>query len=441
MNERICFSLLLALTGAFSYPRLYKRLAGLERREPGLEMILWLTQCVGFLIAALLIWNENNWIEPGARLWKLVIACLVFAWLELGLRIFFKWVAPHFGPHSPVRKLEASLWEASSTLGMHAWIDPHPLLQFTGIRWITSVGDHGLGFGKIKESDIPKSEGVIRVACLGNSTTGDGYPEDLEDFLNSCGCGTRFEVLNFGLGWWASVHTMLNFVLNVRDFRPDFVVVHENCNDEKYRGFPGLRGDYANAMRPFTFERHKDEWLYRFSLLYRLGIVIVSTKFPRAYYRPIVGVGMNRGKTRNYVREELQLFRRNIETICDLGVTEGIRVVLTTMPFSRILRYTEFDEERFHPHLLSANAILRQMAKEKNLDLVDLERIFIDKECWFADPFHLGREGVELKALEVGKTIFRELDMAPLANRRWKEVECRELAAASPLPVEKRARS
>jgi hypothetical protein len=162
----------------------------------------------------------------------------------------------------------------------------------------------------------------------------------LEDFLNRCGAGLRFKVLNFGTGWWTSVHTMLNFVLNVRDFHPDFVVVHENCNDEKYRGYAGMRGDYAHAIRPLSLWRYRDAWLYRFSLLYRLGIVLISKRFPRVYYFPHVGVAMVRGKTPDYVSEELRLFRRNIETICDLAAADGIKVIIPTMPFSKLHRYT-----------------------------------------------------------------------------------------------------
>jgi hypothetical protein len=131
---------------------------------------------------------------------------------------------------------------------------------------------------------------------------------------------------------------------------------------------------------------------------------------------------MNRGKTRDYIPEELTLFRRNIKTICDLAEAEGIRIVLTTMPFSKILRYTDFDETRFHPHLLSANVILRELAGQNELDLVDLERLFMDRDNFFADPFHLDSDGIKIKALCIGQAILTSLGQIPSPNSKWQSI-------------------
>jgi len=415
---------LLVLTSVVSYPDLYDLIAGLESQLPRPEAHMRLVQSIGALAGAFLVWLKRDWFLPGMFLSNALMALLGIVWLEFALRLFFKWIAPLCGPASGIRKWEHSLREFSSTLGVMSWMDPrpHPFLQFTAVRWKSEV-ERGLGFGNIKVSDIPKPEGLVRVACLGNSTTFDGYPERLEDFLNRCGRGLRFEVLNFGTGWWASVHTMLNFVLNVRAFRPDFVVVHENCNDEKYRGYAGMRGDYAHVARPLSLWRYRDARIYRFSLLYRLGIVLISKKFPRIYYFPRIGVAVSRGKTPNYIPEELQLFRRNIATICDLAAVDGIKVIIPTMPFSKLHRYTQFDETRFHPHLLGANTILREVAKEKAVTLVELERMFMDRDSFFNDGFHLDQVGVGIKALEIGKTILRSLGVEPVLDAAWRGVE------------------
>jgi hypothetical protein len=415
---------LLVLTAIISYPEWYARLAGLERGAPGPEVQLRRVQSIGALTIAFLVVVKRDWFVIGAPASTAVMIWLGVIWLEFALRIFFKWIAPRFGASSLIRSWESSLLQFSSRMGEMSWMDPrpHPFLQFTSARWTSEAG-RGLGFGSIEVKDLPKPAGVIRVTCLGNSTTFDGYPERLEDFLNRCGAGPRFQVLNFGTGWWTSVHTMLNFVLNVRDFHPDFVVVHENCNDEKYRGYAGMRGDYAHAIRPLSLWRYRDAWLYRFSLLYRLGIVLISKRFPRVYYFPHVGVAMVRGKTPDYVPEELHLFRRNIETICDLAAADGIKVIIPTMPFSKLHRYTKFDQERFHPHLFGANAILREIAIAKRVELVELERMFLDRDSFFKDGFHLDEVGVGIKALEIGKAILRPLEIEPVLDAHWQEVE------------------
>jgi hypothetical protein len=423
MNSMFLVALLI-LTAVVSYPEIYDLIAGLESMLPKPEARMRLAQSIGALAAAFLLWLRRDWFLQGSFPYRALMASLGIVWLELVLRLFFKWIAPLFGSASAIGKWEHSLRQYCSTMGEMSWMDPrpHPFLQFTAVRW-TSRGERGLGFGNITVSRIPKPTGVVRVACLGNSTTFDNYPERLEDFLNRCGGGLRFEILNFGTGWWASVHTMLNFVLNVRDFHPDFVVVHENCNDEKFRGYAGLRGDYAHAIRPLRLWRYRDAWLYRFSLIYRLGIILVSKQFPRVYYFPHIGVAMNRGKTPDYIPGELQLFRRNIATICDLAAAEGIKVIIPTMPFSKLHRYTQFDETRFHPHLLGANAVLRELSNEKAVALVELERMFMDKDSFFRDGFHLDEVGVGIKALEIGKTILCSLGIDPVLDAQWREVE------------------
>jgi len=365
----------------------------------------------------------------------LLSIALAIVSLELVLRFFFKWIAPRFAPDSRIGELDQSMRKYSSRMGEMNWLDPrpHPFLQFTEIRWKAS-GARGLGFRSLAVRGIPKPAGILRVACLGNSTTHDGYPEQMEEFLNQCGGGSRFQVLNFGIGWWASVHSMLNFVLTVRDCEPDFVVIHENCNDEKYRGYAGMRGDYAHVARPLNLWMYRDRLLYRFSLLYRLGCVLAAKRHPRIYYRPHIGVSMARGKTPDYVPEELGLFRRNIATICELASADGIKVIIPTMPFSRVHRYTEFDETRFHPHLFGANAILRDLAAEQGAALVDLERMFLDQDHFFKDGFHLDEVGVSIKALEIGKVILRSLELSPALDTHWREVEESEPSAdAAPI--------
>ena len=102
-----------------------------------------------------------------------------------------------------------------------------------------------MGFTDITVKDIPKPAGVIRVACMGNSTAVN-YPQSLQTLFNDVCPHTRIQVLNFGMGWWSSVHSTVNFILNVIDFKPDYVVLNDNCNDHNYRGYPGLRG----GLRP-----------------------------------------------------------------------------------------------------------------------------------------------------------------------------------------------
>src|ERR1700683_1584265 len=415
----------LIVLGFLSVPQVYDKVAGLEHGKKPSEVTLRALQCVVAFSLAIAVWSRYTLFQIHTPASYAIIVFISIVSLEVATRVFFKQVVPSFEASSPIHRLEKMIWDQSSSLGEYFWVEQHPFLQFTRQRGFTSDGDYALGFIDIMFSDIPRPEGVVRVACLGNSTTTDGYPEQMENYLNSCTDPQRFQVLNFGLEWWTSIHTMLNFVLNVREFHPDFIIVHENCNDEKYRGYPGFRWDGAHAIRTFTFKPHRDEWLYRFSLLYRLGLILIGPFSSRKYYQPTVSIGMRKGKTLHYIAEELQLFRRNIQTICTLAASEGIKVILATMPFSTVLRYTEFDEVRFDPHLRDANEILRHLAAENQLKVVDLERRFAGRDQLFLDKFHLTSDGAQLKALEIGKAVFSSIGIHPTADEHWRTLEAR----------------
>ncbi len=117
---------------------------------------------------------------------------------------------------------------------------------------------------------------MVRIACIGGSTTESGWPELMEEYLNKTSESTRFQVFNFGIGWWSSIHSTVNYILNVIDFNPDYAIIHDNCNDHNYRGYPGLRGDGAHAYQAINIPPQEDLFLARLSVLYRItGIVMI----------------------------------------------------------------------------------------------------------------------------------------------------------------------
>jgi lysophospholipase L1-like esterase len=290
---------------------------------------------------------------------------------------------------------------------------PHPFLQFTGPRGPVpgTTADFYLGFKEIKLSDIPKPSGVIRVACLGGSTTADGYPESLQEFLARSAPGRKFQVLNFGSMWWSSVHSTVNYVLNVIDFKPDYLILHDSCNDHHYRGFPGLRGDCAHAYRLFQVPQTIGETLFRFSLIYRIGRTFLSWLIPSVFRRSMEmkEIGLLPGKTYNYVPAELYVIDRNIRTICTVARNEGSKVCLTTMPLSNVHTFGEEHDKVYRPHTRDVNEIIRKIARETGFPLADFDATMTGREEFFKDAVHATVAGNNAKAEAVGQVILADL--------------------------------
>lgn len=116
--------------------------------------------------------------------------------------------------------------------------DYHALLQVTDRKqvegqWVRAYRD--------KVYDRAKST-EFRIVCLGGSTT-YGYdhrpelvwPAVTERLLRERGYDV--EVINAGMQWYTTAHSLANYVLQMRYYEPDVVVVMHAVND-LYRSFP-----------------------------------------------------------------------------------------------------------------------------------------------------------------------------------------------------------
>jgi hypothetical protein len=262
--------------------------------------------------------------------------------------------------------------------------------------------------------------GVIRIAALGASTTADGYPAMLEEYLNArvAAQSNRFEVMNFAHAYWTSAHVLVNFVLNVIDFAPDYVIIHQAANDEQARASEAeFRGDYSHHLKVFQPPRIWDRYILRVSVLYR-ALKFYLDPWPEwVFIEPATRI-RRKVPQRALNARELGVFRRNIETIIDVASARQIKVVLTTMP-----RLT--DEHLHHIDQFNAkavdqfNEVLRSIAANHDrLLFVDLDKLMTGKvNDLFVDSVHVNDAGRRMKADYLGKRIIddeeRTLPKAP----------------------------
>ena len=101
------------------------------------------------------------------------------------------------------------------------------------------------------------------VLCLGGSTTawtdanGVGWTERVERQLNVGGAGP-VRVINQGMEWYTTQHSLLNYELNLRPLKPDVVVIMHVVNDlmqsadHSYYAGGSTRADYGNHNGPLA---------------------------------------------------------------------------------------------------------------------------------------------------------------------------------------------
>ena len=390
-------------------PPIFERFFAMLYLFQGERVVLW--------IASLLLMSISLYGFFGRlrRTWVyFVLFNLVFLIsVELSARAAVKL----FFPNKEVSLARRAAWTYDELRKMTG----HPFLQFKGIpsrtgeiyrvlkpggRAYEETGNLSTfnNFGFVgRDFAYAKPPGVIRIAALGASTTADGYPAMLEEYLNArvAAQSNRFEVMNFGVGYWTSAHVLVNFVLNVMDFAPDYIIIHQAANDQHARAPEAeFRGDYSHYLKVFQPPRIWDRYILRVSVPYR-ALKFYLNANPEWMFVEAASQIHRKEPQRALNARELGVFRRNIETIIDVASARQIKVVLTTMPHATDERYSPLSGiDQF-------NEVLRSIAANHDrLLFVDLDKLMTGKDNHlFRDAVHVNDNGNRMKAEYLGQRI------------------------------------
>ena len=319
-------------------------------------------------------------------------------------------------------------------------VEPHPYLPFVNKKhFITQKmmpvtyplnKDKGFWFGQHRTNNfrckngpngdrdiaVPKPEGLIRVNCLGGSTTGNyivykdksfSYPMELENILRMQFPDKEIEVNNFGQGAWTSAELLINLLLVTMDTKPDIVIIYHAYNDLPVSLTPGFQSDYSHAKKSLG------ETFY----LYRLASFIPH--FPLAFYNFFI-TKLFHQNIRYSLLESVSkgrvcleggfkgtaTYKRNIEYIINICNAHGIYVALST--FSHYL-YNEIKNNRLHKKyregVILENRAIRELAEKYSIPLVDNFSLVPSEDKYFVDSIHFTPEGMNLLARNISSSV------------------------------------
>ncbi len=277
-----------------------------------------------------------------------------------------------------------------------------------------TVNEHG--FRDLSSTPRLKPPQEFRVACIGGSTVfgmgGDtaSWPASLERSLslrvvNSEGPGdTRtIKVLNFGVEGYTSHSDLIQLALRVVSFSPDSVIVYSGINDVKLWGAENPLPDGSHAIQrqiltPQGIQRHLPGWLLNHS-----GLIAVGT---RLFDRVILGVEYGHLVMTWPFKTDASspakgsvYFESNLRSIVGLARAHGVTPILSTIVTHPALPPGELHAELVGPIREVVNPIIRKVARDMTVDLVDPAS---DTHLWeahlFIDGVHLSDEGNDLLA-------------------------------------------
>jgi len=257
----------------------------------------------------------------------------------------------------------------------------------------------------LERHDIEAATGVFRVATLGDSCTAycvgtrDSFPTLAERFLNAESDRT-VEVLNAGVASYSSFQGLQRLKHAVLPYHPDLITVFFGWNDHWIAGTPDseieLRSEWetqlVNALDHLR--------------IYQAGRRLLA-RARAASSRTATGPA-----ARPVPRVDLESYDSNLREIVSVAREADIQVLFITAP-QHLHDWDNPDLQPLSTRQLVAlhsryNAIVRAVAKETGMELLDLEAIFErqkPRRLIAKDGIHFNPAGCRLTASAVAAKI------------------------------------
>jgi lysophospholipase L1-like esterase len=260
------------------------------------------------------------------------------------------------------------------------------------------------------EFEARKAEGTYRIFALGDSCTFGGswnkaYAAILQGLFDSVSWGRRVEVINAGIEGYNSEYALARLKHELLGYQPDMVIIYVGWND-----LMKVNPDSVDSTGQYT-------WVAR--LLERSYLVKGFSKLMFFYLRPIIvspEVGGDRSGQLAFNEFVPASYRTNVSAMLDILRERGIAAILVTRPTAvhpDMSRQDLASRNIFFPYYAGSysvskflglhgayNRVIRSVAVERDLALVDLDDIFnrYNKRNLFWDTMHPSEEGHVLVA-------------------------------------------
>lgn len=281
---------------------------------------------------------------------------------------------------------------------------------------------------------VIRNDSNFTVFCLGGSTTEfkdnleRDWPHMVEEKIHS-DFSKDVDVYNCGRQWYTTQHMLTNYVQNLKGMNPDVVIVMENINDLLQNAdFSNLsngefRPDYGHFLGPFSNIVKYDGFT---------SLVFESLR--KLWYQQ----EPQKIETDNF--QGLQSYERNLKEIIQLAKADGTLVILMTQPniykdnmsddeldalvmlhFEALGNGKQWSYETALRGLNKYNNKIRQIAKEENISLIDLEKAVPKSLDYFYDDVHYQSKAYDLISDHVSKQLSEILAERQLPKSKYRE--------------------
>jgi lysophospholipase L1-like esterase len=262
---------------------------------------------------------------------------------------------------------------------------------------------NSLGF-RGKEITVEKPVNTYRIFCLGGSTTFGNisdpfsWPEKLEGMLKKKYPDINFEVINGGVPAYCSSDSLIIFLLRALELNPDAITIMDGINDQHFWGAINFRSDYSHGRIHLEFEKTIFDYLPYFFYKSYIYSWISQRVFAYIGYKNLIEMTDIKQKKTFDKSKGLETLHKNIENIIVVAKHRNIDVLLSSFPFYYDRNITPQVKPHYAAFQSKINDLLRKIASDQEVILVDNAALVAKDISLFTDIFHFTEKGTSVVA-------------------------------------------
>ncbi len=328
----------------------------------------------------------------------LVIWLLIFAVFEAGIRLYDY-------------TQKTALDEPEYTSNPTSIFVPHPFTTYAANP--DNINHNAQGYRAEKNRLYKSDPASINIVSLGGSSTygtrvynKDSYPYLLGEILRrSTDTDKTINVINGGLGGYSTPNIIALLSGKIIHLDPALIIFYVGFNDAWTRlMFSDFKMDYSHAQKSWV---EPDFQFWRYSRVLDLLAGKLGYPSTKPHIHSVAWRQMSGKPEANLRNSSADAFKANLMTLISISRTHGSIPILVTQA-------TDF---RNHPLPANNSAwiqameehtnIIRQVAADMSVDLIDIRSPMIDKKEYFLDVLHMNGKGNRKRAEIIADYIMR----------------------------------
>ena len=268
---------------------------------------------------------------------------------------------------------------------------------------------------------IPDNPESINIFCIGGSTTeylntkDIGWPKLVEDELRRYYDENEIFVFNFGTRGYTTLHSLINYQVNLRKYQPDIVIVMHAINDVfvnadfNYMSKAQFREDYGHYLGPARNLFLNSSFFGKVQReIDRMHNYSPSEEFEQNTFPGLVSFDRNLNTLIDFSEIDGNFFILMTQPhIYSDNMSDDIKEVCTLMKSFGIGPERRWDYQTVFRAMNKYNTAVADISKNREVSLIDLERKIPKTLDYFWDDVHYNDSTYNIIADIISKEIIK----------------------------------